>query len=214
MAMANCSSLSINVNDLLCLQGVESQRVEFKKAWHSKGQGGTYWQVIHTICAFANDYYNDNGGYIIIGVEEKETWEDDADNRQIIHPPLGVPTRDLDRIQKEIMGACRANIKPEYFPILSPEVIKVEGGRRHVLVIWAMASDNRPHTCRESEKGENRYYIRRATETKKASPDDERQLRYMHSKIPFDDRRAFDSGKMLTISPIRLLLKKDSEIIP
>ena len=74
MAMANCSSLLINVNDLLHLQGVETQRVEFKKAWHSKGQGGkrgTYWQVIHTICAFANDFFNDNGGYII-GVEEKE----------------------------------------------------------------------------------------------------------------------------------------------
>ena len=124
------------------LQGVETQRVEFKKAWHSKREGGTYWQVIHTICAFANDFYNDNGGYIIIGVEEKENWENDAGNRQIILPPLGVPARDLDRIQKEIMGACRANIKPEYFPILSPEVMKVEGGRTHVLVIWAMASDN------------------------------------------------------------------------
>ena len=198
--MAQCSSLLINVNDLLRLQGVEKQRVEFKKAWHGKREGGTYWQVIHTICAFANDYYNDNGGYIIIGVEEKENWEeceDTTDDRQIILPPFGVPARDLDRIQKEIMGACRANIKPEYFPILSPEVVELEGERKHVLVIWAMASDNRPHTCRESEKGDNCYYIRRATETKKASPDEERQLLSRHNKIPFDDRRALDSGKML-----------------
>ena len=172
--MAQCSSLLINVNDLLSVQGFEKQRVEFKKAWHGKREGGTYWQVIHTICAFANDYYNDNGGYIIIGVEEKENWEeceDTTDDRQIILPPFGVPARDLDRIQKEIMGACRANIKPEYLPILSPEVVELEGERKHVLVIWAMASDNRPHTCRESEKGDNRYYIRRATETKKASPE-------------------------------------------
>ena len=146
------------------------------------------------ICAFATDFFNDNGGYIIIGVEEKENWENDASNRQIILPPLGVPARDLDRIQKEIMGACRANIKPEYLPRLSPEVIKGEGGRTHVLVIWAMASDKRPHTCRESEKGENRYYIREATETRTASPDEERRLLHMHSKIPFDDRRAFDLG--------------------
>lgn len=68
-----------------------------------------------------------------------------------------------------------------------------EGGRMY---IWAMASDNRPHTCRESEKGENRYYIRRATETRKASPDEERRLLHMHAKIPFDDRRAFDSGSL------------------
>ena len=197
MATALCSSLLINVNDLLSLQGVEKQRVEFKKAWHSKKEGGTYWQVIRTICAFANDYYNDNGGYIIIGVEEKDqkkNWEQTADDRQIILPPYGVLARDLDRIQKEILGACRANIKPEYFPILSPEVVEIERTRRHVLVIWAMASDNRPHTCRESEKGGNEYYIRRATETKKASPDEVRQLLSLHSKIPFDDRRALDSG--------------------
>lgn len=155
------SSLLINVNDLLSLQGVEKQRVEFKKAWHSRKEGGTYWQIIHTICAFANDFYNDNGGYIIIGVEEKENWEDQGDDRQIILPPLGVPGKDLDRIHKEIRGACRANIQPEYFPILSPEVVESPGGKRkHVLVIWAMASDNRPHTCKESEKGEQRYYIR------------------------------------------------------
>ena len=196
MATANCSSLIINVNDLLYLQGVETQRVEFKKAWHKKQQGGTYWQVVRTICAFANDFYNDNGGYIIIGVEEKGNGENDAGDRQIILPPVGVPATDLDGIQKEIMGACRANIKPDYFPILSPEVVEMpEGTTKHVLVIWAMASDNRPHTCKESAKGENRYYIRRATETRKASPDEERQLLSLHAKIPFDDRRAFDSGK-------------------
>lgn len=189
-----CSSLLINVNDLLRLNGVENQRVEFKKAWHGKREGGTYWQVVHTISAFANDFYNDNGGYIIIGVEEKENWEDSEDDRQIVLPPFGVLRRDLDKIQKEIMGACRANIKPEYFPIISPEVVYFEGVRKHVLVIWAIASDNRPHTCRESEKGENRYYIRRATETKKASPEEERHLLSIHCKIPFDDRRALDSG--------------------
>ena len=196
MATASCSNLLINVNDLLYLQGVETQCVEFTKAWHNKREGGTYWQIIHTICAFANDFYNDNGGYIIIGVDEKEDWEIDADDRQIIFSPFGVQAKDLDRIQRKIMRACRKNIKPEYFPVLSPEVVEMpEGTTKHVLVIWAMASDNRPHTCKESAKGENRYYIRRATETRKASPDEERQLLSLHAKIPFDDRRAFDSGK-------------------
>lgn len=102
--MARCTSnLLINVNDLLRLQGVEKQRVEFKEAWHGKREGGTYWQVVHTISAYANDFFNDNGGYIIIGVDEKdkkESWED-SDDRQINYPPLGVPARELDRIQKE-----------------------------------------------------------------------------------------------------------------
>lgn len=195
------SSLLINVNDLLSLQGVETQRVEFKKAWHGRrdsGPRGTYWQVVHTICAFANDFYNDNGGYIIIGVEEKENWEDEGDDRQIILPPLGVAGKDLDRIQKEIMGACRGEIRPEYFPILSPEIYACPGEKRkHVLVIWAAASDNRPHTCRKGEKGQNLYYIRRGTDTKEASPEEIEQLLYLKSKIPFDDRRAIDSGERI-----------------
>ena len=176
------------------LEGAENQRVEFKKAWHSKREGGTYWQVVHTICAFANDFYNDNGGYIIIGVEEKENWDDHPDDRQIILPPIGVPPQDLERIQKEIIGACRGNIKPQYFPILSPEMVEFKGAKRRVLVIWASASDDRPHTCRESEKGANCYYIRRATETVKATPAEERKLLSLHCKIPFDDRRALESG--------------------
>ena len=69
------SCIPININDLLALQGVESERLEFKKAWHNKPRikGGPFWQIIHTISAFANDYYNVNGGYIIIGVEERKT---------------------------------------------------------------------------------------------------------------------------------------------
>ena len=68
------SSLLVNVEELIKLQGVESQRVEFKKAWLNRKDtpGGTYWQVLHTITAFANDLYNVNGGYIIIGVEGKK----------------------------------------------------------------------------------------------------------------------------------------------
>ena len=85
------SSLLENVEELLKLQGVESQRVEFKKAWHNlKGTPRSiYWQIIHTITAFANDLYNVNGGYIIIGVEEKEDCES-PDSLQVILPPLGV----------------------------------------------------------------------------------------------------------------------------
>ena len=170
----SCSGLLINVSDLLSLDGVEKQRIEFKRAWHSKQKRGTYWQVVHTICAFANDFYNDNGGYIIIGVKEKVSREDYPDDRQIILPPTGIQSKDVERIQKEIMDACRQNMKPEYFPILSPEVVEFKGVKRLVLVIWAMASDNRPHTCRESDSGVNRYYIRRATETVLATPNQER----------------------------------------
>ena len=62
------SILPINIENLLRNQGVESARVEFKASWDKAVTG---YQVLKTLCAFANDFQNLNGGYIVIGVEEE-----------------------------------------------------------------------------------------------------------------------------------------------
>lgn len=197
--MARVSTLGINMKDLLNRHRVEGQRIEFKKAWHNQkesGPRGTFWQVLHTICAFANDFYNDNGGYIIIGVEDKQDPEDSEDNNndvQKFHLPCGVPKNDLDTIEREIDGACKAYIKPEFHPKLSHEVVEHQGETRHLLVIWARVSDNRPHTCKESEKKEHCCYIRRSNQTIKADHSHEIELRSRNS--PFDDRRTLNLGE-------------------
>jgi len=48
---------------------VEFVRVEFKAGWDKAITG---WQILKTLCAFANDFQNSNGGYIIIGGEESD----------------------------------------------------------------------------------------------------------------------------------------------
>lgn len=187
-----CSNLSIDVYDLLRVQGFEKERVEFKKQWHDKqesGRRGTFWQVLKTICALANDYYDKGGGYIIIGVQENKG-----------RPPsiVGLPGEDLDRIQREITGACRHNIKPEYLPVISPQVVEVDGVKKNLLVIWAITSSDRPHRCREYEEGQHQFFIRQATQTKKASEEEQRQLSlFLYDRFPFDNRkRTCDSGKI------------------
>lgn len=181
------SRLIINIKDLLNVNRVEKQRIEFKRSWNT---GGTLWQVLHTISAFGNDYLNDDGGYIIIGVED----EPSEDGKVQV---CGVPEKDLDKIQKEIIGQCKGGtIKPMYVPILSPEIY--DG--KHVLVIWAPASENGPHECRASAKGEFQFYIRIGPQTIKASRDNQvPQLQLQHTKIPFDDRSARDLGKKLLL---------------
>ena len=42
---------------------VETNRIEYKECWNPE-------KVAHTICAFADDYENVDGGYIVIGVRE------------------------------------------------------------------------------------------------------------------------------------------------
>ena len=48
-------NLPININQLLNGKAVEWERLEFKKGWNPE-------DILHTICAFANDFHNLDGG--------------------------------------------------------------------------------------------------------------------------------------------------------
>ena len=48
------------------------------------------------MCAFANDFHNLGGGYIFIGIEEK--------NGRPLLPPAGITADEIDQIQKEIIN--------------------------------------------------------------------------------------------------------------
>ncbi|MDR1024755.1 MAG: putative DNA binding domain-containing protein [Treponema sp.] len=167
--------LPINIDDLLYLRGVESARVEFKAAWDEKT---TAPQTLKTICGFANDLQNLNGGYIIIGVEEKDG--------AALMPPRGIDKTKVDAIQRWIRGNCN-RIEPEYMPILSPEL--VEG--KTILAIWVPASDIRPHKAPDGDKGGKKYFVRIGSETVDAEKNHVlEQLLQLTAKVPFDDRRA------------------------
>jgi len=84
--------LPIDIESLLTQQKVENSRIEFKESWNNVSAG----QIYRSVCAFANDFDNIGGGYIIVGVAEK--------NGVAIRPVKGVPLEDLDRIQKEILN--------------------------------------------------------------------------------------------------------------
>lgn len=81
-------ALPINIEDLLNKQKIESNRIEFKKGWNPA-------KIYRTICAFANDFDNIGGGYILVGVEE----EGGIAKR----PVLGLPEAELDRIQQAMI---------------------------------------------------------------------------------------------------------------
>lgn len=171
--------LPINIEDLLNCRGVESARIEFKAGWDPHTTG---LQVLKTICAFANDLHNLNGGYIVIGVAEN--------NGCAELPPRGLSPDQLDDIQKWIRGNCN-RIDPEYQPVLSPEVY----ADKHLFVIWAPASDVRPHRAPDGEKGTRRYFVRLGSESVDAEKNGViDQLMQLTAKVPFDDRRALHAS--------------------
>ena len=172
------SILSVNLDDLLHCRGMESERLEFKTSWDPATTGP---QVLRTICAFANDYHNLNGGYVVIGVEER-------DGRGIL-PPAGLSSKQVEAAQKWIRGNCN-RIDPPYQPILSPERL----GNRLILVIRAPASDMRPHRAPAAAGKAARYWIRLGNETVDAEGrrhgDLLRGLIAQTARVPWDDRAA------------------------
>ena len=57
-------ALPVNIKELISGNTVEWERIEFRKGWNPE-------RTIKTITAFANDFNNWSGGYVIIGVEEE-----------------------------------------------------------------------------------------------------------------------------------------------
>lgn len=169
--------LPIDVDALLGGR-VESTRLEFKASWSEP----TKWQLLKSICAFANDLYNLNGGYILIGVAER-------DGIALRPVEAGLPPGELDAIQKQVRGLCN-RLDPPYQPLMAPAL--VDGS--HVLVIHAPASETRPHHAPDGPKGEKVAYVRIGSETVKANQEPLRtQLYQQTARVPFDDRRADDA---------------------
>lgn len=164
--------LPINVLELLRQRTVESERIEYKAGWNPD-------PIVRTICAFANDFENLGGGYIIIG-------QDCDDNGKPIFPPVGLAETELDKIQRELQTVCNL-IEPRYFPKLSVETI--EG--RKLIVLYVPGGQNRPYKApaNVTAKHKNRhYFIRRYTSTVEAIGEIEQELLHLTAKVPFDDQ--------------------------
>jgi ATP-dependent DNA helicase RecG len=118
--------LPINIAELLKGQIVEWERLEFKAGWNPL-------ETLHSICAFANDFHNMGGGYIFIGIAQKDGIP--------ILPPVGLKANQLDAIQKEILQFGYNKITPSYHPVVEP--VTIHG--KHVLAIWVPGGDTRPY---------------------------------------------------------------------
>ncbi len=166
------SKLPINLEDLLRQRTVEQDRIEYKAGWNPDA-------IIRTLCAFANDFENLGGGYIIIG-------QDCDEHGQPIFPPVGVADNQLDKIQRELLQYCN-QIQPPYFPVLSIE----EFAGKNLIVLWSPGGQTRPYSCPKDVTAKHRsqhYYIRRYSSTVEAKGDDQRELLSLTATVPFDDR--------------------------
>ena len=181
-------ALPINIEDLLNKRKVEDNRIEFKTGWNPT-------DIYHTICAFANDFDNLGGGYILVGVEEE--------NGIAKRPVAGINIEALDKIQKDMVGYNNL-FDPYYLPRTAVE--DVDG--KPVLVIWAPSGVNRPYAIPSdvlAKVKQLRYYVRSGTSSIVAKGEVLDELRDMANRVPFDER----PNPSISLNDISMVLLRD-----
>ncbi|MDR2238107.1 MAG: putative DNA binding domain-containing protein [Chryseobacterium sp.] len=163
-------ALPINIENLINDKAVESVRIEFKRGWNPE-------EVIHTICAFANDVNEYGSGYLIIGIDEK-------DGTPIL-PPCGLQANQVDKIQKEFIELC-FKIHPNIFPTIEP----IEFQEQLIIVIWVTTGEERPYSAPSTlgGKAQRKIYVRPASLTIPANSQFEARLRELSMSKHFDDK--------------------------
>lgn len=112
-------NLPINIDDLLNARTIESDRIEYKSGWNPE-------PTMKTMCAFANDFRDQGGGFVIIGV--------DAQDGVPILPPVGLAPHESDRIQRSLINISNL-ISPPYHPIAEPATYQ----GRLIMVVYCPA---------------------------------------------------------------------------
>lgn len=166
-------ALHINIEDLLSARTVESDRIEFKEGWNPDA-------IYRSICAFANDFDNIGGGYILIGVAE------DENTKTAKRPVKGLTTAELSEIQRKMIGFNNL-LQPVFHPHLFIE--EVDGNQ--ILVLWIPGGSSRPYQAPEqvtAREKRNFYYIRKYANSVKANTEEQQELISLANNIPFDDR--------------------------
>ena len=165
-------ALPIAIDSLLRRRTIESERIKYKAGWNPES-------VLHTLGAFANDFQNLGGGYIVLGVEGR-------DGRPIL-PVKGLDPDAIDGIQHELLNLGNSAIQPPYHPLTA--VHEIDG--RTILVLYAPGGETRPYRTKVSLSSHSRewaWYIRKHSSTVRARGEDERELLGLAARVPFDDR--------------------------
>ena len=122
-------SLHVNIEDLLGKKRVESNRIEFKQGWNPDA-------IYRNICAFANDFDNIWGGYILLGIKE--------DHGVAERPVTGLDDRVVALVQQQMIGLNNL-LRPIDHPKLSIEQVD----HKNIIVLWIPSGSNRPYEVPE-----------------------------------------------------------------
>lgn len=162
---------AVDLNSLLLR---ESEQVEWKE------NVADVDDVAATICAFANDWSNLGGGYVVCGASEKK----DTHGFPAVEL-VGLTAARLKEVEGRVLTACRDRI----FPGVAPLVEEIEGPSPDKrILVFIVASTRHAHTFRRGEDS-GKHYVRLSRETREARDGILRELLVRKGDVEPWDRR-------------------------
>ncbi|MCC7429781.1 putative DNA binding domain-containing protein [bacterium] len=177
--------------DLTELFKRESESVEWKE------NIGNIEDVIKTIVAFANDFSNLGGGYVVCGAREGK---DEYGFQKLLKE--GLSSGRLKEIEGKVLHDCREKVNPPIVPLT--EEIEVSETKR-ILVLIVPATGN-AHSYKPSGKNSETYFIRIGRETREATNGLLKELLVKKQQLAPWDKRTNKNGK---IEDLDLVLFRD-----
>ena len=162
--------------DLKMLSARESERVEWKE------NVADIDNIIKTITAFANDFSNLGGGYIVCGAKEGK---DEHGFQKIFY--TGLTADRLSEIKNRALSDCRTKVNPEIVPLTDD--IRIPNDESRKILVFIIPSTGHAHSYRARGKDSSTYYIRVGTSTIEAKNGLLRELLISKKQLePWDKR--------------------------
>jgi len=139
--------------DLKELSKRESERVEWKE------NVADVDDIIKTAVAFANDFSNLGGGYIVCGAKEIK---DEHGFQKLL--TVGLTSSRL----KEIEGKVTSALRDKTFPSIVPVMEEIEVNPEHRILIFIITATGQVHSYRANSKDASTCYVRIGRETREA----------------------------------------------
>ncbi|MDZ4798942.1 MAG: ATP-binding protein [Bryobacteraceae bacterium] len=178
--------------DLKVLSSRESDQVEWKENVADSDD------VVETLSAFANDWSNLGGGYVVCGARE----EKDEHGFPTV-TLVGLSAAKLREVEGKVLTACRDRVSPSIAPLV--QELPTETPDRRVLV-FVMPSTRSAHLFRKREEA-GKYYVRISRETREARNGILRELLVRKGAVDPWDRRVCSAA---TINDLDLLALRDA----
>ena len=178
--------------DLKTLSTRESDQVEWKENVADPDD------VAETLSAFANDWSNLGGGYVVCGAREEK------DEHGFPHlATVGLTADKLKEVEGRVLTACRDRVSPSIAPLVK-EISAISPDKR--ILVFIMPSTRSAHLFRRRE-GPGKYYVRISRETREARNGILRELLVRKGTIEEWDRRVCSSA---SVNDLDLLALRDA----